>query len=492
MGITDNVENFITRVSMQGVETMTRQQVLLGAGFRAIRGDLAGASASLGKMGITLGMTGAAAGVMGAGLRSVAGFLNEGIKGAAEAEGAITRLSVALKDNGGRKAADDIAGYAEQLQRVAPYEDDMLVNAAAMIASFPQLRSGIKEFLPALMDLDSGLKKMGKGEGKSLEDYAIMLGKGATFAAGSLRRMGIDIDQARVDAEGYPALLREINKEFGGQAQAAAGTYNGALLMQQYAWGNLQESMGKGFLPILTKVTKSVTESVNAMTKINEATHGFAGYAALAVVGGVGLIGMLTMAKIAIRTLRDEWLGVAGAADLAAGSQQRAAGAGIGAGKGIKGLGVGIGAGIVGAVISGLTSSGGAEAAAAKNAGKSSLGASGKAGLNVLGGGISGAATGAMIGSIIPGLGTAVGGAIGGVAGAGISAYNQISQFKAGLKTPVADNLAKSSNQHLSKIRELLEKQVNGVVGGGNRVAKAWNTGDLERAVMGTLARGVV
>jgi len=151
-----------------------------------------------------------------------------------------------------------------------------------------------------------------------------MLGKGATFAAGALRRAGIDISQAQVDAEGYPALLREINREFGGQAAARAKTYIGQLEMQAIAWGELKESMGKGILPIVQAITPAITTAVNAFTALNEVSHGAAGIVIAVGAGLLTLGGIVTMTVPGLRILRDMWFGVAAGANAATAAQMRA------------------------------------------------------------------------------------------------------------------------------------------------------------------------
>ncbi len=540
-------ENFETHVSLSGIEQYRRGQKMLGAGWKAVRGDLDGAASGFKKLNLTTGQwlaVSAAAG--GAGYKLMMG-LGAATNAAMQAESVQVKLRSALASNLGmsKEAADAMADYGSSLSAaagVSPFGDEEINNAMAMLSTFRLTADQLKAFTPALLDITQGYSKA-TGETADLQQTAIMLGKAVNGNIGALRRYGIFVDEAAFKEKGWVAVLEEVRREFGGQSTAAMTTAAGAVKGYNDSIGELQESIGNGLLPVVRTLANGGRAIANALTTMNDATHGAVGIvgalgATVAVGGALALVAMRSW-----RMLRDEMTGVAGAADRAAASLKTA-----GAAATTSGASAATGAATGAAAGNAATAGASATAGAAGNAAAVGAGAAmGKAGARgalkgigvaaiagLIGGALSNAgritkedvekgqgrmaaraaagmggaalqygSMGAMLGSFVPGLGTAAGAAVGGAIGLGVGAYGAFSQrdqaekaaadaAKAAAVTGVPKGGSSKSEAYLKAIVEELKDTKRAIIGGGDRTANAVNQGDLQRAVYGTLARAVV
>jgi prefoldin subunit 5 len=87
-----------------------------------------------------------------------------------------------------------------------------------------------------------------------------------------LKALGIELDTTRIQGEGLPYVLGEIEKHVGGQAQAQLDTYAGKMEHLRSEWEKLQESFGKiiatadkqtGFLSGWSTVLSGVSASID-------------------------------------------------------------------------------------------------------------------------------------------------------------------------------------------------------------------------------------
>lgn len=525
-------DNLITRVAMEGVARMRSNQKEIGAGFKALSGDIKGASGMLGKLDDHQGaVVGIGAGLAAAGA-GMAAYMRIAVDAAAQSAEVEARLQTALEASGKARggAARSILEYSQALQSQTTFDDEAIANSAAMLASFKMNEQEIKAYLPRVLDIAAGMKKLGKEE-MSLEQVAIMLGKGHMGMATGLRKVGIDIDMTAYKQDRLKAITTEVDAEFKGQAKTAAQVGGGPMKQFANSVDDLNESMGQGLLPLLQKFNSVATPVARAMTAANEATGGWAG-GAVALAAGIGLAGgaclLAAPGVLALVNLYRQLAvnataaaaaqTVAGNAAVTAGAKS-AAGAAIGsagaaAGGGIlgkvggalslggrlnwKGIGKGLGVGTVLSLAGGIAGAQGA-------AGKTELEESGgKKGVgkyiagSIGGGALSGAAYGAMIGSVIPGLGTAVGAIAGGAIGAAATAFGKRKEIKelGELRRGAADknagpgasdSPAVRSAAGIEQLVDLMAKQNRIISGGGDRAKAYLPEADIRRFMYKTL-----
>lgn len=522
-----NTDHLETQVSLTGVEQVQRGQKLIAAGFAGLRGEVGSVANSYKALNVASGELMVAGGMMVAAGGGILSWLNKCATEAGRTDGTQRRLRVAFtaSGQGGAEAAKGIREYAEALQDKTGVEEDSIINAAAMLASFRMGPEKIKEYLPRLLDMQEGLKKV-NGETMSLEQIAIMLGKGDVGMITSLRRVGVMVDENKYKTQGYKAIIEELDKEFGGQATEAVKGYSGQMKLLSVDIDEAGESAGKSLLPSLKLGAQGLRVVANSVRWLSDHTGGAVGIMG-ALVGGLLLVGgTIVVVRPAVLALRDSWEWVRNAALEAAAAQKLAASAGSAAAgsaaannaataasgaagwigkaggwlkgawpKLAKGGLIALGASAVGGIASDWGAGGLDNAKAGK---KLSTSDRLRTGVGVIGGdAITGAGLGAAVGSVVPVIGTAIGAAIGGVIGAGVGLFSAkkatdeaIAEGKKKLQTPAS--ATERGNAYLAEIVKLLDKQNRAIIGGGKLAMGSLSRGDIDRAIMGTLARQVI
>lgn len=243
------------------------------------------------KVGNVIGLIGAAA-VIG-GIRSI-------VRATAEAEKAQAQLGAVLKSTGGiaRQTKDSLNANAAALQKVTTFGDETINTAQSMLLTFRNIAGetfprATKVTLDLATAMGTDLKSASIQVGKALNDPSI----GLT----ALSRSGITFSEAQTTvikklqetgrlAEAQAVILKELETQFGGSAEAARNTLGGALEGLSNAFGDLLE--GDGSATGVTKAINDLTDTLN-----NPAVK--AGFAAM-VSGSLSVIGVLADAGAAV------------------------------------------------------------------------------------------------------------------------------------------------------------------------------------------------
>ena len=126
---------------------------------------------------------------------------------------------------------------AAALQKVTAFGDETIIEVQALLQQFASTTEEVEKLTPAVLDLSAGL-------GMDLRAAALLLGKVLGGNISALSRYGVTLDAASVKAEGADYILGELNKKFGGQAQAQAETMAGRIEQMGNAFGDLKEKLG--------------------------------------------------------------------------------------------------------------------------------------------------------------------------------------------------------------------------------------------------------
>ncbi|MEO6153400.1 MAG: phage tail length tape measure family protein [Croceibacterium sp.] len=227
------------------------------------------------------------------------------IKAANESAEALGQVNAALKSMGnvsGRTSAQ-LQGLATNLMHQSLYDDDeILRKVTANLLTFGNVAGdNFDRAQKAAVDLAARM-------GTDLQAATITLGKALNDPAkglNALRRVGIQFTEqqqeqiksmaATGNAAGAQAImLKELERQFGGSAQAMRDADPGAALKNSF--DDLQETIGAKLLPILPAVTDAVTSVLDAFGQLSPKMQSTvivgAGLAAalgpvLAVVGGL-------------------------------------------------------------------------------------------------------------------------------------------------------------------------------------------------------------
>lgn len=210
-----------------------------------------------------LGFIGAQAviGTVQTAFRTLTVFVGDSVKAYAAAEAAQRKLTTALAAHGGGDVPKITAQYnklAEQFQQTTAYSDDLINEMQALLVQVGDVMpTEMEGALKAATNLASGL-------GIDLRQATMLVGKAFEGETGTLKRYGIVIDEAKLKAEGMPAVLDAIQSRFGGQAAAEVETYAGRVKQLANEWDNLQETVGEVLVtdPFLQAFMRKTSESL--------------------------------------------------------------------------------------------------------------------------------------------------------------------------------------------------------------------------------------
>jgi len=191
-------------------------------------------------------------------------------------EAAEARLVAGLKNvrTAGEGAAEMLKEYARQMQQVTAFGDEQVISASAMLSTFQLNEHQIKAIIPRLLDMAASQEKA-TGSSVDLEQIAIALGKAFTGQPGLLARYGVVLDKTAIKTQGFSGILKSLDDNFKGIAEATAKTRAGQ--MRQYAnqVGDLKEQFGallrEGLMPVMkfmSAVVKLIANSPPAIKKM--------------------------------------------------------------------------------------------------------------------------------------------------------------------------------------------------------------------------------
>lgn len=205
-------------------------------------------------------------GVVGIG---AAGFLKSSLDSAAKFQQINADLTQTLKSTHGvsGETVKSISNMADKLSGLTTYSKGTIEQGQNMLLTFTNI--GKKVFpgaTSAMLDMATKMKQ-------DLPHTAIQLGKALNDPVKgitALKKVGVTFTQSQTDvikklvetghmATAQKVIIAELNREFGGQAQAATNTYTGKLAQMQNAFNNMKVSIGMELLPYMTKFIIAVS-----------------------------------------------------------------------------------------------------------------------------------------------------------------------------------------------------------------------------------------
>jgi hypothetical protein len=215
----------------------------------------------------------------GAAVAGFTKFMGDAVEMAREAEKIQANLNATLASTKGVAGltADEINDMAASLSQVTVYEDDVIVEAQAMMLTFTQIG---KEIFPQATETALNMAdKFG-----SLDSAVLQLGKALNdpiLGVTALRRVGIQLTEAQEEQiksfvesgdilSAQKVILGELETQFGGLARAIGETSEGKLTILQNNLANTQEAIGTGLLPVIGQLTDKFSALLSPLVSSNE------------------------------------------------------------------------------------------------------------------------------------------------------------------------------------------------------------------------------
>lgn len=194
-----------------------------------------------------------------------------------EQEEAEARLEAIVRATGTAAglSADKMKNYAASLQQVSTYEDETIISAQAMLATFKSIKGNVfKDTIRLALDLSASfgqdLKASTLQLGKALEDPIDGLGAlkraGISFT-GEQETLIASLVETGEAAEAQRVILAGLEKQIGGVAAEMADTAGGATKQLKNVWGDLMEELGRPLAEIGRSLREEFIPIIESLTR---------------------------------------------------------------------------------------------------------------------------------------------------------------------------------------------------------------------------------
>lgn len=264
LGINVKKEGASVAIDMDKIEEGAKKG---GRGFRFLGGEITGVMKSLGSMRNMLLVYFFA-------LRPIINLIKESIAAYTEQEDAMVRLTVAmgLQGTSAKVVGDNLLTLSKRFQETTRYSDETALKIMDTLVTIGNVMpSELGKVTTAVMDFATKTRR-------DPVDAALLFAKGALGITTGLRRAGIAIDEATPKSRVLAEMLRFVNKQMGGAAQADIETYAGKMKQLANSTDEIKESLGKLLIEslglndvmlfwkgVLDKTNKSISGEVSVI-----------------------------------------------------------------------------------------------------------------------------------------------------------------------------------------------------------------------------------
>ena len=249
--ITGEYNNRDVKRAIADLQLLDKQGATTSAGMTRMSGFAAGMGAAVGT---------AALQAVEAGARMALQFGTDGVKAFLADEAAAAKLARTMANLGMEGATASIEKTIDSLARMTGTTDDILRPAMDRLLRSTQDVALATDTLKLAQDIAAGT-------GKSLESVVAAISKGYDGNVGGLSRLGAGLDKATLKTGDMNLITQKLADTFGGQAAVKAATFQGQLDRVSVAFGELQESFGRGFM---AGVVSGFTDSETAADSLSD------------------------------------------------------------------------------------------------------------------------------------------------------------------------------------------------------------------------------
>ena len=241
----------------------------VGKESKAASQHVGGFGSSLGKVGKLAGLAAGAAG-----LGALIGGLKIGIGEFAQSAKVAAQTNAVLKSTGGIAGvtADQVDSLATALMKKSGIDDEAIKSGENLLLTFTNIRNEAGRGNDVFTQSTKAITDMSVALGQDMKSSAIQVGKalndpikgvtalqrvGVSFTAAQKEQIKALVDSGKtMDAQ--KLILRELNKEFGGSAEAAGKTLPGQISI-------LKESFNNFAGDLVGKAIPYVQEAISAL-----------------------------------------------------------------------------------------------------------------------------------------------------------------------------------------------------------------------------------
>jgi len=217
---------------------------------------------------------------VGAAFGFVKDQIGDVIKAGMDQQAVMSQTEAVLKSTGDASgfSAKQINDMADALAHTTTFSDDTIQSAENMLLTFTNIKGTLPDATKTVLDMSQAL-------GQDTKSSAIQLGKALNdplTGITALQRVGVTFDAQQkaliktymqhgdvASAQGI--ILKELQKEFGGSAEAAGTTFAGKLQILNNTFDQVKEKIGLAILPLLTQL---LTKAEPLIAAIGDALPG--------------------------------------------------------------------------------------------------------------------------------------------------------------------------------------------------------------------------
>lgn len=219
--------------------------------------------------------------------------IKTGVSEMMDAQKVSAQTAAVLKSTGGAAGVTkaQVEGLASSLQDLTGIQDDQIQSAENLLLTFTKIHkdtfpAATKAIADMSVAMHEDMSKAAVQVGKALNDPI----KGIT----ALQRVGVTFTQQQKDqikamvdsghaADAQKLILRELNKEFGGSAEAYGKTLPGAIEKMKRHWEDFTQSAVEGairYWPMVQKVISQVVQWMdrNVVPRVREIVQQITGF----------------------------------------------------------------------------------------------------------------------------------------------------------------------------------------------------------------------
>lgn len=231
-------------------------------------------------------------GAMSRAMSSMAGAMQKPIDLAIEQARVEAQLDAVLRSTSEAAGlnAEQLKAMASEMQGVTTFGDEAIIGMQNLLLTFTNIggEGGIFERTTKValdvatamgMDLKSSALQLGKALNDPATGLSMLTRVGITFS--EEQKEVIKQLQATGDMAGaQTVILEELERQFGGSAEAAADTFGGAMTQVQNALGDVMEALGnfvvenEGVIAIVKELASGVTGFADELSGMGETQEG--------------------------------------------------------------------------------------------------------------------------------------------------------------------------------------------------------------------------